>query len=1036
MNLSKLGIKRPVTVMMVVLIILLLATISVTMIPIDLYPDMELPVLLVMVDYEGAGPGEVENMVTSPLEEGLSTVDNLSGISSTSSSGQSTIILEFDWGTDMDFASLDVREVVDMTIDQLPDDVGNPTVMQIDPDMLPIIQAGISGNMSHEELTDLAEGVVQSRLERLEGVASVDTMGGLEREIDLRVDPYKLSSYGLTYNDVSEVIQATNIDITGGDVVEGGFEYSVKVEGEFESPEEIEGLIVGQTESGPVRFSQIGYVEDELKEMEPITRMNGEPTVSIAIQTQSGANTVQVAQLARAEMEAMEEDLPGDISFNIAMDQSVFIEDAIDSMYITAVIGAILAVVILWLFLGSIRPTLVIGIAIPISIVSTFNLLYFMDYTMNMITLGGLTLGIGMVVDNSIVLLENIYRKREEGLTPVDGAIEGSQEISGAIIASTLTTVAAFLPAAYAEGIAGIIFEPLAWTVVFALVASLVVALGLIPLLSVKLLGRNISEIKSNMSYLPRKMDSFVSNTIERYTGILKWALTYRFRVIAIFLVIMVSSVFMVPLLGFEFLPSADVGELSVDVTYPVGTTMEETDERMKELEDTLIENIPEIDVLFSESGGSGDMIAGDGGGSRQGSLSIRLVSDRERDRDAFEIADEIRELLPEEPGVDKSVSIDDMADEGGGMGEDVTIEIRGDDLEVLEELTDDISTKAQRVEGVANTTSNFEDVTTEIALKLDNDKAFSYGLTTHEVGNTLSRVIDGETISFYREAGEEYDIRLEADFPYEFDVSALERMLIDTPTGEQIPVEEVANIEMVEAPRQIEREDQVRSGIVGVQIEGRDLGSVVDDIQEELSDYELPVGYTVEYGGAYSDMMDAFTGLFFALGLAVILVYMVMASQFESLLYPFIIMFTFPQTLIGVIAALLIGGRPLSIVAFIGVIMLAGIVVNNGIVMVDYINQLYHQQGVNRYDAIIQAGRIRLRPILMTTLTTILGMLPMAMPIGEGAEMRTPMASVTIGGLAVSTVITLVLIPVVYSLLDDLSLRIKEKIGGGESVE
>lgn len=1033
MSLPKLGIRRPVTITMAILIVLLLATISITMIPIDLYPDMDLPVLLVMVDYEGAGPGEVENMVSSPLEESLSTVDNLDSISSTSSSGMSNIVMQFDWDTDMDFAALDVREQVDMVVGQLPDDVGDPRVMQVDPDMLPVIQAGVSGNMSQEEITELADGIIKSRLERLEGVASIDVMGGLEREINVNVDPYKMSSYGLSYSDISDAIAATNLDITGGEVVEGGFEYSVKVEGEFDSPEEIENLIVGQTESGPVRFNEVGYVEDKLQEMEPITRVNKEPTVSIGIQTQSGANTVQVAQLARAEMDAIEEDLPGDINFDIAMDQSIFIEDSIEGMYLMGFLGAILAVIILWMFLGSIRPTLVIGIAIPISIISTFNLLYFLGYTINMITLGGLTLGIGMVVDSSIVLLENIYRKREEGMDAVEGAIEGSHEISGAIIASTLTSVAAFLPAAYAEGIAGIIFEPLAWTVVFALMASLVVALGLIPLLSVKLLGRNIVEIRENMSYVPRKMDQLVKHITEKYSGVLKWALFNRLKIVGLFVILMLSSLLMVPMLGTEFLPTADMGEINVDITYPVGTPIEETNERLKELEEDIAE-IPEIEVLFSQSG-SGDDFGGGGGESRQGNFFIRLIPDAERDRSVFEVADEIRSLIPEEPGVDASVSVEDMAGaEAGGTGEDLSINVRGDDLDVLEDLTEDILQRVGPIAGIVNTTSSFEDVRTEIVVDLDRDQAFTYGLTAHEVGNVLSRALDGETVSFFREGGEEYDITLGVEFPHDFDVSAVESMLIDTPMGDQVPLEEIASLRMEEVSRQIEREDQVRSGSVGVQVEGRDLGSVVDDVDEELEDLELPVGYSMEYGGTYTDMTEAYQGLFIALALAVLLVYMVMASQFESLLYPFVIMFTFPQTLIGVIAALLIGGRSLSIVAFIGVILLAGIVVNNGIVMVDYINQLYHQQGINRYDAIVEAGKIRLRPILMTTLTTILGMLPMSLAVGEGAEMRAPMASVTIGGLTVSTVITLVLIPVVYSLLDDASLKIKEKLDRNET--
>ncbi len=1024
MSLPSLGIRRPVTVLMVVLMVLLLSVISITMIPIDLYPEMELPVVLVMTDYSGAGPREVENMLTRPLEEVLSTVDNLAGITSVSRAGESEIILQFDWGTDMDFAALDTRELVDMVRGELPDGVDDPVVMQVDPDMLPVIQAGISADMSHQEITELADGIIKSQLERQPGVASINIMGGLEREIDILVDPYKLLGYGLDYESVEGAVQATNLDMTGGDVLDGEREYLVRVEGEIEDPRELENLVVGEAGGLPVELGEIARVEDTLQEMEPITRINQQPTVALGAQAQSDANTVEVARNIKAEMERLEETLPGEIQFQIAVDQSIFIEDSIDSIVDMGLVGGLLAMIILWLFLGNVRSTLVIAAAIPISIISTFNLLYFMDYTINIITMAGLMLGIGMVVDNSIILLENIYRMREEGLTATKAAIEGSHEISGAIIAATLTSIAAFLPTIFTEGIAGIIFGPLAWTVIFSLFASLLVALTVVPLLSVKLVGNHVDVNKK--SRVPAFIDRALQQVLQVYTPLLKKALTSRKTVIILFALLLASSLLLAPLMGFDFLPPMDTGDIALGIDFPLGTPLENTDEQFQEME-AEIAGIKEIDVIFTRvGGGRGDF---EEESPRSASMDIRLVPEEKRERSAFEVVDDIREIIPEQAGVEVDIDVVDLA--GGEMeaAADVEIQIQGDELEKLENITDETAVAIRPVEGVQEARSSFEDVSPEIVVELDTQKAFSYGLTTLDVGQFISRVLDGQTISFFREEGEEYDIRLQARHPRDLDVAVLESMLMQSPQGEEVPIEDIARLKTVESPQSIDRQDRVRQGTVSVDVGDRDLGSTVDEIQETIDrSIELPSGYSINYGGTYEDMTDAFEDLTFALALAVILVYMVMASQFESLLYPFIIMFTMPQTIVGVILALLLTGRSFSIVAFVGLIMLAGIVVNNGIVMVDYINLLYHQKGFDRISAVVTAGRTRLRPILMTTATTVLGMLPLTLGTGEGAETRAPLAIVVIGGLLVSTVVTLILIPVVYTLLDDFRLAIMAK--------
>ncbi len=1027
MFLSKIALKRPVTIIMVVVILLMLAVISFTRIPIDLFPEMDLPVLMVQTEYEGAGPNEVENMISRPMEESLSTVDNLSQITSVSQQGSSQIVMEFDWDADMDFAALDTREIIDMMSEQLPDDVEDPTVMQIDPDMMPIMQVGIEApEMDLQEVSELAEGTIQTNLEQIEGVAEVDIMGGVEREIDIEVDPYLLNQYDdISYDNLTGAVAANNMDISGGEMMDGGREYSVTTVGEIDDPEELNDIQIGMADESPVYLEDVATVDDSVEEMEPISRINQESAVSFGVRNQSDANLVRVAEQVRTELDNLEAGLGDDVSFEIIIDQSTFIEDSIDSIIDMGIIGAILAMIVLWLFLGSVRTTLIIGFAIPISIISTFNLMYFQGYTINLITMGGLTLGIGLVVDNSIIILENIFRKRELGMSPYDGALEGSREIAGAIIAATLTSMAAFLPSAFTEDIAGIIFEPLAWTVVFALFASLMVALALVPMLSHKLIGKNVDFNKK--SFLPQKLDILLKKVTEIYGKAIAWGLKRRAVVVSGFIGLLVVTGLLTPFMGFEFFPPEDSGEIDVSIDYPVGTPIEETSERLQELEEQIAE-IEEVDNVFSTAGGGGPDMA-TGGESRSGSIDVTLVEDHERS--TFQIVDEIRELLPYGGGIDASVSAQDMAEEGGGMGgEDATVIVQGDDMNVLEDLSEDIAGEILSVPGVVDSSTNFEDATMEMQVDVDESSADAYGITTVDIGEFIHQVNEGETVSFFREGGEEYDISMQMMPSRQTNVSNMENLLIGTPTGDQVPIGEVASLEMAETPRQIEREDRVRTGTVGLQIEGRDIGRTVDDVQEVISDMEIPSGYTVDYGGTYEMMMDSFEGLGLALILAVLLVYMVMAAQFESLLYPFIVMFTMPQAIIGVILALLLTGYSFSIVAFMGVIMLAGIVVNNGIVMVDFINKLYHEQEHSRWDAIITAGKIRLRPILMTVLTTILGMLPMASGAGEGAELRAPMAVAIIGGLTVSTVITLMLIPVVYTLFDDIRLKLHEKFG------
>ncbi|WP_350342668.1 efflux RND transporter permease subunit [Proteinivorax tanatarense] len=1012
MNLSSIGIKRPVAMLMVVSIIILLGMISFTMIPVDLYPEMELPVLLIMMDYEGAGPEEVETMLTRPMEESLSTLDGLDEITSYSQQGRSIMLLSFNWGTDMKYASLEAREIVDIVRGHLPGDIGSPMVMQLDPDMMPIVQVGMVGDLDYQQLTETADGMVKTQLERIDGVAVVDVAGGEQREISVNIDPYKLQEHGLSVEDVALAVQASNIDVSGGTVEDGEREYALQVSGQFEDVNEIESVFVGSDESGsPISLGDIGYVVDENVIQEPVTTINGEETISLSIRKQSDANTVEVANSIHKELDKLQSELPGNVEFEVVIDQSEFIQEAINSLIEVALVGAVLAMIVLWIFLGNFRATTIVGVAIPISVVGTFALIYMRGDSLNFITLGGLALGVGMMVDNAVVILENIFSKREQGMEPALAAERGSKEVAGAITASTITSVVAFLPVIFVEGVAGIIFTPLAWTVTFSLFVSLIVAISVMPVLTVKVMPEGTDFSKKNK--FSQKVDQGMDKLRNKYKNLLQLSLDNRKIVVSLFVLFMVFSVFLYSFVGFEFLPAMDAGVLNITFDFPAGTTFEEMEAEILRVE-SYLEEFEDIEFIFTQVGaGSATELLGSSGGR----IDVSLVDLDERDNSVFEVAEKIRRDIPETAGVDMRVSVMDIS---GGVGDDVEIIVRGDELEVLEEQTSLIANSIEEVEGIREIETSFDEELPQVSIDIDHKRAQSHGLTSYQVGEFINLAMTDETITIFREDGQEYQVDMVMEYHHDIDIPNLKNLYIPSPLGYSVPLRELATFEVTTAPRHIQRENEMRSGAVTAQLLDRELSEAMEDIQKEVDKLDIPDGYFVEYGGAYEEMVDAFDGLKLALILGIVLVFMTMAAQFESLIYPFIIMFTLPQTFVGIIGALLITNRSLSIIAFIGIIMLAGIVVNNGIVMVDYANQLYHGKKMQRREALLEAGKSRLRPILMTSLTTILGMLPMAIAVGEGAEVRAPLATVVIGGLAVSTVLTLVLVPVMYSILDD----------------
>ena len=1034
MWLSSLSIRRPVSVIMAVCIILILGFISFGNLSVDLYPEFNLPFALVMTSYDGAGPEEIENLVTRPIEEAMATLNGVDQIFSESMPGSSMVFIAMNWGTDMDFAALRIREQLDFISGFLPDDAGSPMVFQMDMSMMPIMIFGVTGSDDLAFLRDFVENEIEERLMRIEGVASVGVIGGLTREIHVLVDPVRMGAFGLSIDQITGALRSDNINFATGQIVDGNREFFVRTIGQFDNIDDIGNIVLNLPRGGHVLLRDIADIRDTHRDVNQITRINGEPSIGINIMSQSGSNTVQVAAAIKTELERIEREQDGAIAVTIGFDQSEFINESIASVTESAALGGILAVVVLFVFLRNIRSTFVIAAAIPISLIAAFVLLYFGNLTINMMTLGGLALGIGLMVDNAIVVLENIYRHRQEGYSRIEAARLGAGEVSSAVTAVTLTTFAVFLPIVFVQGIAAELFRDLALTVTFALGVSLIVALTLVPMLSSKLLVvETVDKRIFLMQVLSRGIGTFLEWLNFKYKGVLSWALSHRKTVIAVVTVAMLGSFALVPMVGTSFLPSADAGEISIRVDLARGTVIEETDALAMEIEEYL-STLPEIESIFVSIAPPRDGFLG-GAATERISMDVRLVNLAERDRSAIFIADEIRSRLALIPGANIRVVALDPAGMAGGGGSPVQIRVKGSDLGVLMGLAEEVQSVLETIPGIREVDIPAAHGDPEYKIYVNRLIAAQYGLSVAHVANTARAVLEGQTATQFRTGATEIAVRVMYPERHREGLGAMMDTYIMSPSGIQVPLSMVAEVQPGIGMARITREDQVRTLTVSAQIIGRDLGSIMVDAEERIgAEIQVPVGYSINLGGDMEEMMDAFASLFLALMLGIVLVYMVMASQFESLMYPFIIMFTIPTTFIGVVLSLAITGRELSVPTFIGIIMVVGIVVNNGIILVDYINIL-RRRGMERNEAILKAGPVRLRPILMTSISTILALLPIAIGIGVGAETTAPMATAVIGGLLMSSIFTLVLIPVVYTLFDDLGNWIKRMIGwqGGQ---
>lgn len=1012
---ARFSVKKPVTITMMILIVIVLGVVSLSKLQIDLLPQMDLPYVMVQTSYSGAGPEEIENLVTKPLEQTVATVENIEAVISYSNEGSSILLMQFAFSTDMDEVMLQLRENIDLVEGFLPEGTTSPIVAKLDPNAMPIIQLAVSSNGDIITTQKIAEDVISPRLERVEGTASAGVSGGLEQEVEIMLKEEALKGYNLSSSYIGQMLQAANINLPGGAVKKGNNELTVRTIGEFKSIEEIRNLSIPLSTGGTIRLQDIADVNLSNKEQSSITKLDGKEVVQISVMKQSDGNTVNVAKSVDKELEKIKQEYPN-INIVTIFNQADYINFAIDNLVRTAISGGFLAIVVLLVFLRSFKTTLVIALSIPISIITTFVILFFTDITLNMMTIGGLALGIGMLVDNSIVVLENIYRNRSLGMDRTKASIDGANEVSMAVTASTLTTVAVFIPIVFTGGLAATIFKDFALSIVIALFSSLMIALTLVPMLSSKLVS--VKNLESEEAQEKKHGPLIVS-----YKKVLGWSLKHRFITITISVAMFVASIVMVASVGAEFFPATDEGMINVTVSLPAGSETHEVDDVLKEVQSS-IQDIPEVVSIFTSAGSSGVMSIG--GGSNSGSISVILRDLSERDRSAKEISDEIRKIVKDVPGAEMSVTESSMMMMGTGSGQ-ISISVKGDEIETLKSIGNDFKNIIENVEGTREVTTSYEDGIPQVQIIADRGIASQYGLTTTQIGSAVSSTLSGSNVTKFKVDGNELDVVLKGDNMYGQSMSLLEMLPVPTPTGSNIPLSEVADIRIEDGPISIMRENQTRVLTVSGSVVGRDIQSVSTEIQNLLNEYEMPYGYSYTFGGETEQIVETFTDLAMVMIVAIVLVYMIIAAQFESLIQPLSIMFSVPLALSGGFIGLFVTGLPLNVIGIIGLIILVGIVVNNAIVLIDYINNR-RNRGEDRTSAILKAGPIRIRPIMMTALTTILGLVPMAMGIGEGAELTQSMGVVVIGGLSLSTVLTLVVVPVMYTIFDDIAGFFKGK--------
>ena len=1054
MTLAGRAIARPVTVCMVTIAAMLFGSISLDRLGLTLLPELTYPTLTIRTEFDGAAPAEVEEQVTRRIEQRVGVVNGVRKMHSISAAGQSDVILEFRWGADMDMASIEVREKLDLV--RLPIELDKPALLRLNPNLDPIYRFSLTLETADaasvdalQSLRRYADEFLKRKLDAVPGVAATIVAGGFEDEVAVFVDQSKLAQLDLTVAELGQKLQATNVNLSGGTLEDGAQEYLVRTLNQFDTIEDIRSTIIFQRGGQIIRLGDVAEVKEGQKDRDAIMRVNGLQAIEVSLYKEGDGNTVEVAANIRAEIERLTKNLGEGMVLTPIYDQSEFIESAISEVQLAALQGAGLAVLVLFLFLKQIRVTLIIAVTVPASVMMTFAMMRLFDISLNVMSLGGIALAVGMLMDNAIVVLENIARRREQGESLRQASETGGAEVSGAVLASTMTTIAVFLPLAFVEGIAGQLFKDQALTVTFALLASLILAVTLIPMLSALgaqseaalppsaaskpeqrqvvrrifggflrgvygVLGLALSALRLILRPVMLGFDLLYAALAQGYAQLLVRALQSPATTILISVVLLVSSGLLLNRLALELIPNISQGEFQVSLELPPGTRIESTDALIEKVQQGL-QDAESVARTYSVAGTGGRMDASAvSGGENLGRITVVLAPDESGTKEA-RVMQQVRRVLDDEPALKYSLERPQFFT----FSTPLEIEVTGTDLDGIRSVAESLVSSMTRSGSFSDVESTILSGYPELQIEFDQDRIAALGLTVPQVAARVVDKVKGNVPTEFTFQDKKIDIRLRVDEGARDSKADIENLIVNPESSEQVRLKTVAKIFEAVGPADIQRLGQQRVGIVRANPIGTDLAEGAAIVEQLLDEIPHPLGIKSHVGGQSEEMAASFNSLAFALLLALILVYLVMASLFESLLHPFVIMFTIPLAGIGAVLALVLTNTPVSVVVFIGGILLVGIVVNNAIVLVDRVNQFRRQSGYTKLDALVAGTNERLRPIMMTTLTTVLGLLPMALGFGEAAELRTPMAVTVIGGLMMSTLLTLVVIPVVYLVLD-----------------
>ncbi|HMM10781.1 MAG TPA: efflux RND transporter permease subunit [Bacteroidales bacterium] len=1020
MSIYKSAVNKPITTFMVFTAVIVMGIFSLINMSVDLYPEIDPPFLTVITTYPGASAADIETNVTKRLEDALNTVDKVKLVRSTSSDNLSVINIEFTWGADLSEATNEIRDLIDRIYNRMPEGVDRPTILKFNTNMVPIVFYAVTANESYSGLEKILDEKIVNPLNRIEGVGSVSLSGVPKRVIYVEADPRRLDAYNMTIEQLGNSIAAENLNMPSGNVRMGQMDYQLRVLGEFAESSELNEIIVGNYGGRPVYLRDVAIVRDSLKDKSQDEKINGSTGLRLFVMKQSGANTVRVARDVNKAMADLVPTLPPDVKVQQIIDTSTFINGSINNLTETLMYAFIFVALVVIFFLGRWRATFIILLTIPISLIVAFIYLFVTGNTINVISLTSLSIAIGMVVDDAIVVLENITRHIERGNSPREAAIYATNEVWLAVIVTTLVVVAVFFPLTLVGGLTGVLFNQLGWIVTITIITSTLAAISLTPMLSSKLLRLHKPKENPKWYHHQRTVLPLLNWLDDFYVSSLRWVLRHKTVTMITAMGIFIGSLLLIPFVGTDFLPQTDESRLTATIELQTGIRVEETMKTARKIEAIIQRDFPEVELMAVTSGADDEgsiFAAFQQSGSNVINVLCRLSPVDERDRSVWEIADELRNRIAEFPEI---VNFNINTGGGGGTafgGSQVEIDIFGYDINATNRVAEELRSKLSAVEGATDITVSRKKDKPELQIHLDREKINLHGLTTAQVSGMVRNRVNGMEASLYKEEGDEYEIRVRLAEQYRNNITQLEELTIFTPQGKKVKLKELGTISEDWGPPAIEHKRKERVVTVAAKPSGVSLGQLAESIKKIVDEVQLPPDVMIEVGGAYQDQQESFRDLGLLMLLSLILVFIVMASQFESFTMPFIIMFSIPFAFSGVILGLLVTGTTLSVIAALGAVLLIGIVVKNSIVLVDFTN-LLRDRGERLYEAIVNAGRSRLRPVLMTAFTTILGMLPLALSTGEGSEIWRPMGIAVIGGLVFSTIVTMVVVPVMYGLL------------------